>query len=310
MIGSYTRGVRQIRDERYMKCSGLKQKWLVLFVCGCLGMTACGSREIKPTETDGIPYMETQAEGTESIEEAESGESESETESESTEEAEALETESAEQESHKEEAPDSTEQSKSDEYKAQEESEGFGEIKEVTSHTKPDQENDNRETQRETIVEIVEPTYEVMGAIYEDISMSWADLCMLVLDCVLTTPVSYPGDPVFAAIGDPGKAEPLLITGHQTGDQAGNYYIYSFIDGQRIYQLGNYVGILYRNPDAGRFCLQVSGTEFRIYEYHSNHMVWIDTLPALPEGYSVLSMQPLNVSPPITIDNLQNYIAN
>ncbi|MBQ7433555.1 MAG: hypothetical protein IJV50_08905 [Lachnospiraceae bacterium] len=293
-----------------MKCSRLKQKWMVLFLCGCLGMTACGSREIKSTETDTVQFIETQAEGTESTEEAESGESESEVESESTEEAESLETESAEQVSQKEEVPDSIEESKSDQSKDHEESKESRETKEATSRTKPDQESDNRETQRETVIEIVEPTYEVMGAIYEDISMSWADLCMLVLDCVLTTPVSYPGDPVFAAIGDPGKAEPLLITGHQTGDQAGNYYIYSFLDGQRIYQLGNYVGILYRNPEAGRFCLQVSESEFRIYEYHSNHMVWIDTLPALPEGYSVLSMQPLNVSPPITIDNLQNYITN
>lgn len=160
------------------------------------------------------------------------------------------------------------------------------------------------------IPSVVEPSYAVIDSIYEDINMSWADACMLVLDCVLTTPVSYPGDPVFAAMYCSGAEEPLLITGHQTGDQAGNYYIYSFVNGKRIYQLGNYVGVFYWNQEADRFCLQVSGSEFRVYAYQSNHMVHIDTLPSLPEGYSVIPMNPLNVSPPITVDNLRNYIGS
>lgn len=155
---------------------------------------------------------------------------------------------------------------------------------------------------------VVEPSYAVMDSIYEDLNMSWADACMLVLDCVLTTPVAYPGDPVFAAMYCNGAEEPLLIAGHQTADQAGNYYIYSFVNGRRIYQLGNYVGVFYWNQETDRFCLQVSGSEFRVYAYQSNHMVHIDTLPSLPDGYSVIPMNPLNVSPPVTVDNLRSYI--
>ncbi len=152
------------------------------------------------------------------------------------------------------------------------------------------------------------PDFTVISSIYEDINMSWADVCMLVLDCVLTTPVSYAGEPVFAAMYCNGAAEPLVITGHQTPDMAGNYYIYSFVDGQRVYQLGNYVGIFYWNQEADRLCLQVSSGEFQIYAYQSNHMILLETVSALPEGYSMLGMHQLNVSPPITIDNLQNYI--
>ncbi len=152
------------------------------------------------------------------------------------------------------------------------------------------------------------PDFTVISSIYEDISMGWADVCMLILDCVLTTPVSYAGDPVFAAMYCNGAAEPLLITGHQTADQAGNYYIYSFVDGQRVYQLGNYVGIFYWNQEADRLCLQVSSAEYQVYAYQSNHMILLETVSALPEGYSLLGMHQLNVSPPITTDNLRNYI--
>lgn len=213
------------------------------------------------------------------------------------------------------ETPPQTDTQSVEETESPSESESVSESESESEPLTEEETESVSETESESVTEpsteseaAVSIDYTVIPSIYEDISMSWADVCMLVLDCVLTTPVSYAGDPVFAAMYCNGAEEPLLITGHQTGDQAGNYYIYSFVNNQRIYQLGNYVGIFYWNQEADRLCLQVSDAEFQVYEYRSNHMILLETVAALPEGYSILSMNPLNVSPPITTDNLRNYI--
>lgn len=298
-----------------MKSSLLKRQWLVWALCSCLGMSACGDQSLHLTETQtgGILQDSTsQEDGTVSTEETEREICETETEKEASEAGTEMETETKtgfrEEGMLTDTVYGEEVSSLAEAGERLEETAGAAEAaKEIQTDTKPAQKEAGA---GETEIELVEPAYEVMGSIYEDIAMSWADLCMLVLDCVLTTPVSDPGEPVFAAIRYPQAVEPLLITGHQTEDKAGKYDMYSFVDGKRIYQLGSYAGILYRNPVSGQFCLQVSEDAFRIYEYHSNHMIWIDTVAALPEGYSVLQMQPLNVSPPITIDNLQNYIVD
>ena len=248
------------------------KKWnriLITLLCSTLMFSACGSKPQNET-----PPPQTDASQTESMSKTErqSEETETQTETETVAVTETV-------------TEDASEGETADETVSQEASES------------------TQEAQVSTI-----PDFTVISSVYEDISMSWADVCMLVLDCVLTTPVSYAGAPVFAAMYCNGAAEPLLITGHQTADQAGNYYIYSFVDGQRVYQLGNYIGIFYWNQEADRLCLQVSATEFQVYAYQSNHMILLETVSALPEGYSVLGMNQLNVSPPITIDNLRNYI--
>lgn len=257
-----------------MKKRNKWSKWIGLLLCSTLVLSSCGSKTQNETQPEsGVSQTESISET-----ESQSVEKESPSETESIIETEAItvtETEHvSESETVKESEAQSTEPSES-----------------------------SQEAQSSAV-----PDFTVISSIYEDINMGWADVCMLVLDCVLTTPVSYAGDPVFAAMYCNGAVEPLVITGHQTPDQAGNYYIYSFVDGKRVYQLGNYVGIFYWNQAADRLCLQVSATEFQVYAYQSNHMILLETSSALPEGYSVLGMHPLNVSPPVTTDNLRNYI--